>query len=90
VKELIMCFKIPADSVKDVRKQAVSSDRATERARHERLDPVPAEPPITESGVIAMFRRLFASFNEKAARPDQHREAGKQMMDEKREVEKIH
>jgi hypothetical protein len=90
VKELIMCFKIPADSMKDVRKQAVSSDRAAESARHEQPDSIPAGLSITGSGVIAMFRRLLASFNKKAPGPAQHLEVARRMTDERREVEKVH
>jgi hypothetical protein len=88
VKELIMCYRIHADSAKDERKQAVLSNTAAERARHEKPDPVPGEP-VAGSGVIAMFRRLFASLDQKAARSGPHREAGKSVMEERREVEKV-
>lgn len=89
-----MCYRIHADSAKDERKQAVLSDTAdtadtgAERARHEKPDPVPGEP-VAGSGVIAMFRRLFASLDQKAARSGPHREAGKSVMEERREVEKV-
>jgi hypothetical protein len=91
VKELIMCYRIHADSAKDERKQAVLSDTAdtaAERARHEKPDPVPGEP-VAGSGVIAMFRRLFASLDQKAVRSGPHREAGESVMEERREVEKV-
>jgi hypothetical protein len=85
-----MCFKIPANSEKDVREQVLSSDKAAECARREDFHSAPAAEATSDSGVMAMFRRLFASFNEKAAARRLHEETGSSMTDERREVEKVH
>jgi hypothetical protein len=84
-----MCYKIPANSEKDVREQRLSSDKATEPAQRTEPGSVTAREASSESGLTAMFRRLFATFNEKAASSRQHEEIGKGIKDDKREVEKI-
>lgn len=84
-----MCYKIPAKSEKDVREQALSSERATRFAQRKDHDSAAAPVTTSESGVMAAFRRLFTSPETEPAKPHrQHDEIKQQIMEDKPELEK--
>jgi hypothetical protein len=85
-----MCFKIPANTEKDSAKARLSSDKATMSGRPKDLDHVECQAAMCESGLIAMLRRLFASFKTEPASSRPHDDNGKRTRADKREVENVH
>lgn len=85
-----MCYKIPAKSEKDVREQRLSSQKVTRFAQRKDHDSVATPVTTSESGFMAMFRRLFTSPSTKPAESRrQHDETKQKTMEDKPELEKI-
>lgn len=77
-----MCFKIPADIEKDAAERRLSMEKLKD------LDHVETEATRSESGVMAMLRKLFNSFSGGTTRSPRDASA-KRTTEETREVERV-
>lgn len=85
-----MCFKIPANTEKDSAERRIASEKTIASGQHKDFDYAETRAARSESGLITMFRRLFASFNEEAASSRKNDDHGKRTSDDKREVDQLH
>lgn len=84
-----MCQKIPARSEKDVREKPLSSEKVTRFAQRKDHESAAAPVAMSRSGVMAAFRRLFASSEKEPAESHrQHDEVKQKTMEDKPELEK--